>query len=540
MSAAATTPPDPREPNDDESFAATVAEELFDSDQRDDMVGSDAADDRALHTLPTIGHVGRYALKYRIGEGGLGTVHAALDPLLSRPIAVKTLHVDADSSQREALEAQLLAEARAAAGLNHPNIVTVYDAGLSEAGVYIAMERLQGRDLRHLLADGWRPEPLQAARIARRVADALAYAHSKGVVHCDVKPANIFMVGRAQPKVLDFGIARVAQGQFDVIDIDAAASLPSTEIGSPYYASPEQLRGEPLDPRCDVYGLGVVLYELLAGQRAFGGNTLEAIRHAVLEADVPPAHTRNPAVSAALSGIVARAMARNPARRYRSARQFARALRSLLEDEGTVAAHAPLRSGHWAWGAFAGLGLAAAVGFWVLALEPAGAAAGSGSASSAATAAVTATAALASATMPPSPLSTAPPPAATPLSATPSPVLAATAGAAPTPMSERAPTAAQPVARERRSTSRDAPARTAAGAAAAPSASPGVLQIAVTPWGQVEIDGAAAGTTPPLTRVTLAAGTHQITIRNEDFAPYATTVTVSADKPVTVRHRFGS
>ncbi len=312
-------PPARREEASGDAFAATVAEELPDSGDPEALPGAIPVDDRSLQSLPTIGHVGRYALKYELGAGGLGTVYAALDPLLSRPIAVKTLHVDAIAEQRDALETRLLAEARAAAGLNHPHIVTVFDAGLSEQGVYIAMERLQGRDLRHLLADGWRPEPAQAARIAMRIADALAYAHGHGVIHCDIKPANIYMIGRTQPKVLDFGIARVAhqQGQpaADAVPVDlqagmslpgnphgdprdaqhegAPTSVPAVEFGSPYYVSPEQQRGEPLDLRCDVYGVGVVLYELLTGQRAFQGRTLESIRHAVLEGEVPMAHVVN-------------------------------------------------------------------------------------------------------------------------------------------------------------------------------------------------------------------------------------------------------
>jgi len=368
MTADHSDPPAPTADSDAEGFAETVPGELPDADDPEALPGAVPADDRPLQTLPTIGHVGRYALKYELGAGGLGTVYAALDPLLSRPIAVKTLHVDAAPAQREALEAQLLAEARAAAGLNHPHIVTVFDAGLSEQGVYITMERLQGRDLRHLLADGWRPSAEQAVRIAKRVADALAYAHSRGVIHCDVKPANIYMIGRTQPKVLDFGIARVAQqqGQADAaIDIPAGASMPPAELGSPYYVAPEQLRGEPLDLRCDVYGLGVVLFELLTGRRAFGGRTLEDIRHAVLNAEVPAVHTINRSVNAALSDIVARAMARDAAQRYRSASQFARALRGWLEEDASQQSAAPLGRSDWPWAAFAGLGLAVAVGFWV-------------------------------------------------------------------------------------------------------------------------------------------------------------------------------
>ncbi len=117
----------------------------------------------------TIGHIGRYALKQQLGEGGLGTVYAAYDPILSRTVAVKTLHLSVADGDRATLDALFLNEARAAAGLNHPNIVTVYDAGLSEQGVYIAMERLRGRDLRQLMANGWRPDIVQTAQIVRRV-----------------------------------------------------------------------------------------------------------------------------------------------------------------------------------------------------------------------------------------------------------------------------------------------------------------------------------------------------------------------------------
>ena len=505
----------------DDAFAATIAEELPDTDDPEALPGAIPIDDRPLQSLPTIGHVGRYALKFQLGSGGLGTVYAALDPLLSRPIAVKTLHVDAADAQREALETQLLAEARAAAGLNHPHIVTVYDAGLSDEGVYIAMERLQGRDLRHLLADGWRPEPAQAARIAKRIADALAYAHGHGVIHCDIKPANIFMIGRTQPKLLDFGIARVAQqqGQAELAaDIPAGHSLPPTELGSPYYVAPEQLLGQPLDLRCDVYGVGVVLYELLTGRRAFDGRSLDSIRQAVLEGPVPPVQVVNRNVSPALSAIVERAMARNPAQRYRSARQLARALRGWLEEEASQQAAAPLGRSNGAWAAFAGLGLAVAVAFWML---------GTGSVSAPAIdARLAAPPAVAAAPAPTPPL--------------PTPVAAAAAAVVTAPVAAAAPAKADaPAARAReRRAPREAMAAAPSGAAV-PLAQ-GVVQLAISPWGQVEVDGVAAGTTPPLSRLSLPSGKHRIVVRNEDFPPFAATVTVNDEKPVTLRHRFGS
>jgi serine/threonine-protein kinase len=279
---------------------------------------------------PSIGHVGRYALKSVLGEGGLGRVYAAWDPLLSRTVAVKTLHISsAEVGGEHAPDELILNEARAAARLSHPHIVTVFDAGPSEQGIYIAMETLHGRDLRHLLQDGWRPSFLEVAGIIRRVADALSYAHSKGVVHCDIKPANIFMVGRKTPKVLDFGIARVTHRD--------APTVNNLVAGSPYYLSPEQLLRQPLDRRCDVYSLGVVMYELLTGQRPYNGNTLEEIQQQVLQAPLPLARRTQPKVPQALSAIAARAMARQPAERYPSARHLATDLRHWLESPEAIA-----------------------------------------------------------------------------------------------------------------------------------------------------------------------------------------------------------
>jgi serine/threonine-protein kinase len=278
----------------------------------------------ADRVMPTIGHIGRYALKYQLGEGGLGTVFAAHDPLLSRLIAVKTLNVKVADEERESFNALFLNEARAAGGLSHPHIVTVFDAGISDERAYIAMELLKGRDLRQLRQEGWRATPVQAALIIRRVADALAFAHSKGVIHRDIKPANIFMVGRTQPRVLDFGIARVAHKQ--------ESSDPHSGAGSPYYMAPEQVRRESADRRADVFSLGVVLYELLTDVKPFRGESLAQIRDAVLHHEPPLASKVDPMVPKALAAIAARAMAKDPEQRFRSARSFARELRQWLDD----------------------------------------------------------------------------------------------------------------------------------------------------------------------------------------------------------------
>jgi eukaryotic-like serine/threonine-protein kinase len=537
-SLAAAEPTTAADAGNDASFAATVVEELFaEGEEGDSLPAAESTDDDTLQMLPTLSHVGRYMLKHQLGSGGLGAVYAALDPLLSRSIAVKMLHVaDLDTAERSVLESQLLAEARAAAGLAHPNIVTMYDAGLAPEGVYIAMERLQGKDVRQLLADGWRPDMVQAARIAKRLADALAYAHGKGVVHCDIKPANIFMVGRTQPKVLDFGIARVTRqrgrgkAEGDVIDIDTGSlGAAPAEVGSPYYVSPEQLQGQALDARADVYGVGVVMYEMLAGQRAFAGASLDEIRQAVLSSDVPAAHTVNPKADRALSDIVARAMSRKPGERYRSARQLSRALSTWISEETNGLAHKPPprrwgRWGGWMWAAGGTLAVAFIAAVWML--RPHGE------------------------SPPPQPIVAAP---AAPIVA-PAPMVAAPPVPTVAPVVEApviiaeaaAPSAAvaKPRAEAARVTKKDKPAAkdkaapVAAEPAPAAAPAPGVVQLAVTPWGQVEVDGRAMGTTPPLARLSLPAGAHQIVVRNGDYPAHTANVTVSEDKPVTLRHRF--
>jgi len=478
---------------------------------------------KAGDPLTTIGHIGRYALKYRIGEGGLGTVYAAHDPLLSRLIAIKTLNVEVSAEQRPAFNALFLNEARAAGGLSHPHIVTVFDAGISDDNAYIAMELLKGRDLRQLRQEGWKPTPVQAALIVRRVADALAYAHSKGVVHRDIKPANIFMVGRTQPRVLDFGIARVAH-QHDAQTGDDIAG------GSPYYMSPEQVRQQPVDRRTDVFSLGVVLYELLTDVRPFRGSALAEITAAVLEQVPPPPASVNAEVPKVLSDITVRAMEKDPEHRFRSARALSRELRHWLEEQGQTAdgadaTAAPSRKRRlWAGAAVAG-GILAAVTAWaVLSHTPTPPAP---TAENPAADAVAAAAPNASA----GPLTPPADNAAAPATSAAMPAVVALS------KDSKAPRESGRDKRAREARERDA--RLAAAAAVAPP-STGIVRIAVSPWGQVEVDGKAAGTAPPLTELTLSEGKHQITIRNEDFPPYSASVNVSRGQPVTLKHKFGS
>jgi len=504
----------------------------------------------------SIGHVGRYALKTILGKGGLGTVYAAWDPLLSRTVALKTLHIDADPAARESLDALFLNEARAAAGLSHPHIVTVFDAGPSDTGVYIAMERLQGQDLRHLLMQGVRPGPVEAAQVVRRVADALAYAHRKGVVHCDVKPANIFMTGRMHPKVLDFGIARVAHR-----DVPA---LEGVVAGSPYYLAPEQMDGRSVDRRSDVYSLGVVLYELLVGKKPFEGKSLEEITAAVKTAEVVPAHRVSPKIPLGLSVIAGRAMARDPDQRYPSARHLsmelrhwvdsaeARALRN--EARGTPVAMptgrriarvaVPLAAvavigGGLAWMKFGGTS-ADATGAVQAASAPApvrvAAAAPSAVAIAPVAAAAEETAAAASSAAPASSASSA---MALDTGAGSAQVASASGTAADGATAKPAAPAVVGKAEAARRRKAMAVASVTEGVPISAVLAEGVVQLALSPWGQVEVDGKPMGISPPLTRLTLSSGNHTITVRNTDFPAYTTTVTVDGESPVTLRHRFG-
>lgn len=554
---------------------------------------------------PTLSHIGRYALKRQLGAGGLGAVFEAWDPLLSRAVAVKTLQFDADPEARTSLDGLFLNEARAAAGLNHRYIVTVHDAGLSAHGVYIAMERLYGRDLHRALAEGWRPTVEQAVTLVRRITEALAYAHARGVVHCDIKPANIFLQRRERPKVLDFGIARIVHGR----------KLPALEgavTGSPRYRAPEQLSGGAIDARTDLYALGVVMYELLTGHRAVEGDTLDDINQAVLAGNPVPVHERAPEVPREISAIVSRLMAKAPADRYTCASELSADLRRWLTAQqglhalqappgsapagaahdsqppltGSMAAlRAPLvapplaapdleadaqaRPARWLLLAGALLAVSAvALATWrpwaapapalkapVPAQAPAGTNAPGGPQTGQPPVAVAGGTAVA---MPGASASAGqdatgaalPSAAAAPLSTT----MAAGPAAKPataTPASDR-PVTDKGTVRTRADTAAARPKAAAAADARTRDSRPdddtratapvatGVVQLAVSPWGQVEVNGSAMGTTPPLARLNLPAGLHTITVRNADFPPHTVQVQVDADKPVTLRHRFGS
>jgi serine/threonine protein kinase len=520
----------------------------------DGVVDSGSAE---VAAKPTLSSIGRYALKQQLGQGGLGTVFEAWDPLLSRMVAVKTLQFDIDTPARVSLDAMFLNEARAAAGLSHAHIVTVHDAGLSAHGVYIAMERLRGRDMREALRSGWRPAPAAAATLVRRVADALAYAHARGVVHCDIKPANIFLARHDRPKVLDFGIARVAHRA-------ALPELESVVAGSPHYLSPEQLQGGTVDARSDLYSLGVVMYELLTGRKAFDGDSLEQIHTAVLNNHPAPIHELCPEVPTGLSAVAQRAMARQPDERFASAAEMAQALRHWNHEHAAQLARdarrpkparRPARSG--ARVALATVATVALLGLWwqsasapssplrptlagpvsdapMQPVTPAGAPVPAPQATPAALLNET----VATSPQPPG-INLAPSAPAQPVDASAASVPTAQPTSPASPAAKVANTTVAAVKPRKNASKPTASAPAAAAAPVAPAAK-GTVQMAISPWGQVEVDGAPVGTTPPLTRLELTQGSHTITVRNEDFPPFTRKVQVEPDQPVLLKHRFGS
>ena len=275
--------------------------------------------------------LGRYDVVAEIGRGAMGVVYRAVDPMLERTVAVKTINMALDPGEMEQYEKRFTIEARAAGGLNHPNIVIIYDIGRSGDLAYMAMEFLEGRELKELIAGN----ELTADRsldIVALVADGLAYAHAHEVVHRDVKPANIMILNDGRVKITDFGIARMRTA-----DVRTQTGV---VLGSPRYLSPEQVLGKRCDARADIFSLGVILYEMVAGQAPFNGIDVNSLMFQIVNFTPPPPSSINPALPAMLDLIIAKALAKNADERYASIAEFAADLR-VCRQQG-AATTAPL------------------------------------------------------------------------------------------------------------------------------------------------------------------------------------------------------
>ena len=267
--------------------------------------------------------IGRYRILGELGRGAMGVVYRAEDPSLDRVVALKTISLANADEDRKAYEKRFLLEAKAAGKLTHPNIVTIFDYGEEEDLAYMAMELLEGADLRTRMRQG--PiSPLEAVEIALQVADGLGFAHETGVVHRDIKPGNIMLLERGAVKIMDFGIARMRHA-----DHKTSTGM---VLGTPRYMSPEQIGGQPVDQRSDVFSLGTVLYEMLTRTQLFAGDDVNQIAHNVANAEPAPPSRSNPEIPQLVDFIVARALKKDAAVRYQDAYEMAADLRDALAE----------------------------------------------------------------------------------------------------------------------------------------------------------------------------------------------------------------
>jgi len=282
----------------------------------------------AAMTKPSFTHFGRYRILQKLGEGAMGVVYLAEDESLQRQLALKTMLLPEDPAERAELEGRFRQEAKAAGGLSHPNIVTIYDLGREGDWLYIAMELLRGTELRDLMLQG-RLTLRRGVDIVAQVALGLAAAHERGIVHRDIKPSNIMVLPGDHAKILDFGVASMQSSEL--------STLAGLMLGSPKYMSPEQVDGEAVDHRSDIFSMGSVLYEMTAGRPAFTGNDLGSLLSAIVH-DTPPApSTTNREVPPQLDSIIAKATQKDPSARYQHARELASDLQACAATLGSVA-----------------------------------------------------------------------------------------------------------------------------------------------------------------------------------------------------------
>jgi serine/threonine-protein kinase len=273
----------------------------------------------AVSTREITQQFGRYELLSELGQGAMGVVYKARDPVLDRVVAIKTINLTLPKDELSEYEARFYQEARAAGGLNHPNIVTIYDIGKTERMAYMAMEFLEGEELRSILS-AREPLPVELALdIAAQVADGLAYAHDRHIVHRDIKPANIMVVRNGLVKITDFGIARMRTNE--------VKTMTGMILGSPKYMSPEQVAGKRADHRCDLFSLGVVLYEMLTGEAPFQADSIHGIMYQIMQFTPTPPSVRNPLLPDVVDLILAKALSKGVEERYQDAGDLARDLR---------------------------------------------------------------------------------------------------------------------------------------------------------------------------------------------------------------------
>jgi len=296
---------------------------------------------------------GRYELREELGRGAMGVVYRAHDPVIGRDVAVKTMHLSEAGTgmSREELVSRFQTEARAAGLLTHPNIVVVFDAGEEEGIFYITMELVEGRSLQTML-DGRQVFSLpRVMRLMEQVCSALDFAHQRNVVHRDIKPANLMLTSDDTVKITDFGTAKILQ---------IGTAQTSHVMGTPSYMSPEQVKGKPVDGRSDVFSLGVILYELMTGEKPFPGQNITTVIYKIINEDPIPPRSLDSTIHPGLSAVITRALAKEPSARYQTCQELLDALKhyhdatsadttarmpygKVANGQGTRVAHQPVR-----------------------------------------------------------------------------------------------------------------------------------------------------------------------------------------------------
>lgn len=281
---------------------------------------------------PALSRIGRFHILRELGRGIVGAVYLAHDPVIDRQVAIKTFNPGLHPIERKQHAEEFINEARAAGRLSHPGIVTIYDASTENGTAWIAMEYLPGKTLSHLLERRQHYKYEEIASIIWRVADALDHAHQNGVIHRDIKPGNIFIDDKLRPVLVDFGIARspdrISSAWWTT---DQTYTLSGHNLlGTPHYMSPEQALGQQIDARTDLYSVGVVMYEMLCGQKPYQtDNWVELVEMLRSKSPLPP-HKINPDVPVELSRITMKAMSKRLSSRYQRADEMVQDLRHYL------------------------------------------------------------------------------------------------------------------------------------------------------------------------------------------------------------------
>jgi serine/threonine-protein kinase len=272
--------------------------------------------------------LGRYKIKGVLGKGAMGLVYDGLDPKLNRRVAIKTILTGSLSAEAARMATvRFEREVRAVARLNHGNVVQVYDFGTEAGLAYIVMEFIEGRELKDYFDANQRLDLMTIFQLMSELLDALEFAHEAGIIHRDVKPANIMVDAGGHAKLTDFGVARFTEPQGDQID----ATRVGTIVGTPSYMSPEQIQGQPIDRRSDVFSAGIIFYQLLTWQKPFQGTQWELAKKIIEDDPVWP--SRLVEIPADIDKVVARALAKQPDRRYATARKFAEAIQRIAQGK---------------------------------------------------------------------------------------------------------------------------------------------------------------------------------------------------------------